>query len=65
MAKTQQKIRHSPLTRDQKKEEFKLKSNIEQLKKETKNLKFDLRALQQQMVELDKRKVYLEVLSRP
>ncbi|MBI3602039.1 MAG: hypothetical protein HY209_04005 [Candidatus Omnitrophica bacterium] len=62
VAKMQQKRRPITLTQEQKKEELKLKANIEQLKKETKNLKFDVRALQQRMVELDKRKTYLGTL---
>jgi chromosome segregation protein len=58
----QNKTRSVHLTKDQKKEEVQLQGNIEKLKAETKNLKMDLEDMQQQMVELDKRKTYLETV---
>jgi DNA repair exonuclease SbcCD ATPase subunit len=45
-----------------KNEEDKLQGGIEKLKSETKGLKMDLEEMQQQMVELDKRKSYLEAV---
>jgi chromosome segregation ATPase len=62
VAQMQKKTENMHYTADQKDETAKLQANIEKLKTETKNLKFDLESMQQQMVELDKRKAYLETI---
>lgn len=62
LVKMKQKAQLFPMSQSQKNEEAKLQSQIDQLKKVWKNLKFDLEELQQKMVELDKRKYYLESL---
>jgi DNA repair exonuclease SbcCD ATPase subunit len=60
--KMQKKAQNIHLTSDQKSEQAKLQYNIDQLKTEAKTLRLDLEESQQQMVELDKRKAYLESL---
>lgn len=64
VARMQKKAQNVHLSEKQQIEQFKLQSNIDELKVETKSLKFDLEELQQQMVELDKRKSYMEELLR-
>lgn len=62
VSEMKQKIQRVGLSSQQRSEQLKLQSNIDQLKNETKGLKFDLEDLQRQMVSLDKRKAYLESL---
>ncbi len=62
VAKMQKKAQNVHLIDSQRGEQDKLQANIVQLKMESRGLKSDLEELQQQMVELDKRKAYLETL---
>ena len=58
--KIQQKAKQGVPTQEEIKERVKLQSNISKLKEENRNLKIDFAQLQQQMVDLDKRKSYME-----
>ena len=60
--KIQQKTQQMAATQEQVTERVKLQSNISQLKIENRNLKIDFAELQQQMVDLDKRKSSMEAL---
>ena len=62
--KMQLKTQHFAHKTDQSTERTKLLSSIEQLKMDYKNLRIDFDELQQQMIDLDKRKVYLQALSK-
>ncbi len=60
--KIQQKTQNMTVSQEQITERTKLQSNISQLKAEHRNLKMDFAELQQQMVDLDKRKSSMESL---
>lgn len=61
--KMQERARKAPAGPQEKGERDKLRSSLEGLTKENKSLKADLRGLRRRMVELDKRKSYLEGVS--
>ena len=63
--KMQQRAQKAPLSPQERSERNKLRSSLDGLLQEGNVLKADLRGLRQQMVELDKRKSYLEVLLVP
>ncbi len=64
VARMQQKAQKWSLSRDQMNEQAKLQSNFDEINKQNLRLRQDLNDYRQQMVELDKRKTYLESLLR-
>lgn len=56
----QQKVEKSELTTDQRTEQTRLKTSLEDINNEARRLKADLNDLRRQMVDLDKRKTYLD-----